>query len=59
MNFSEYVAGMKQLSLISSQYSKSTSNIEPEFIIGLRNELINDCLLYINHIKPILTETLQ
>ena len=33
-------------------------NIEPAAIIAIRNELLNDGLIYINRVQPIFKETL-
>jgi len=33
-------------------------NVDPALIIGIRNELANDGLIYVNNVKPIFTETL-
>ena len=36
----------------------SLGGIEPATLIAIRNELLNDGLIYVKHVQPVLKETL-
>ena len=50
---------MKKLLTWKSDEFKAFSNIQPENVIAVRNEVVNDGLIYLKHIKPIFTESMS
>jgi len=50
---------MKKLLSWKSGEFKAFSNIQPENVIAVRNEVVNDGLIYLKHIKPIFTESMS
>ena len=57
--FDQYIQNLRQLTLLDNEKLKNIEDADPNKIIGTKNELINDGLIYVKYVMPIFKETLS